>query len=146
MNLRFETMLPVEWKTVCQGFNQKLFTSLTPPGLKLQVVRFDGCSPGDVVHVLVGSALLRQNWVSQITAEEWRENEWFFIDEGKQLPWPIKRWKHLHRVVALGDKSSMIVDDIHYECAWGLTLLVYPFLWLSFAVRPSRYRKFFQGL
>ncbi len=145
MNIRFETEVQVGFKTVKENFNLKLFSYLSPPGIQVRVLRFDGCSPGHEVHVQLGPSFLGQKWVSVISQEELSDQGWFFVDEGRQLPWPLTSWKHLHQVVCLSDKSSRIVDDIQFKCVPGLTHLFYPLLWLTFAVRPSRYRKFFQG-
>jgi ligand-binding SRPBCC domain-containing protein len=145
VKLLFETDLAVSSQQVVAGFGKDLFLYLAPPGVKVSLKRFDGCKRGDEVHLEIDSVILRQEWVSLITANAESENEWSFIDEGKKLPWPLKFWRHHHRVLRTGDKTSRIVDDITFQCAFGLDLVMYPLLWASFAVRPSRYRKFFQG-
>jgi ligand-binding SRPBCC domain-containing protein len=88
----------------------------------------------------------QQKWVSVITHEMQDSGEWSFVDEGKIMPWPLATWKHHHRVVSLGDNSSKIIDDITFECAHSwMNVFMYPALWLTFAIRPHRYKKFFQG-
>ena len=147
MKLRFNTLVPCSKEKVKLGFNKELFLELTPPGVSVFLERFDGCSPGNEVHLQIGAIGFRQKWISQITDEVFNDKEWYFIDEGKVLPWPLKRWKHIHKVIAVGENQSEIVDDITYDTGNSMmNILMYPSLWLSFAVRPSRYKKFFRPL
>lgn len=145
MKIHFETILNRPLSEIKAGFTRELFLYLSPPGVKVNLRRFDGCSPGNEVHLEIQSPIMKQQWVSLITAENESASEWSFVDEGKVLPFPLKRWRHHHRVISLGDGTSKIVDDISFECVPGLGPFVYPFLWLVFSVRPGRYRKFFQG-
>lgn len=146
MKLLFETRIERPFLEVKAGFNLDLFLTLKPPVVNFAVNRFDGCSPGNEVHVELGFLGKKQKWVSVITQEKQHEKEWSFIDEGKIMPWPLATWKHLHRVVSLDDKSSKIIDDITCECvhSW-LNVFMYPALWFSFSTRANRYKKFFQG-
>lgn len=126
-------------------FGQDLFVYLKPPGVKLDLLRFDGCAVGDEVHLSLDFFLSTQKWVSVMTSEKHDEKEWSFTDEGQTLPWPLTSWKHQHRVVYLDDKSSKIIDDIHFGCAYSwMEGVIYPMLWTTFAIRPARYKKFFQ--
>ncbi len=103
-------------------------------------------APGNEIHLELTTLGLKQLWRSLITEESQTEKEWSFVDEGKLLPWPLTQWRHHHRVVSLGESSSKIIDDINFECIHpGLNALMYPVLWSTFAVRPARYKKFFQG-
>ncbi len=145
MNLRFVTILPCSLEKVKAGFTEKLFLELTPPGVSVFLERFDGCSPGHEVHLQIGSFGFKQKWVSHITSEVYNDKEWYFVDEGKVLPWPLKSWKHLHKVESLGENQSQIIDDITYTTGFRfLDVLMYPSLLLSFGVRPSRYKKYFR--
>ena len=146
MKLKFETIVNKNFLEIKNGFNRELFLFLKPPGVSVELERFDGCSPGNEVHLLLNTVGLKQNWRSLITAESQTEKEWSFIDEGKLLPWPLSTWKHHHRVVFLDDQSSKIIDDITYGCSPSLMgPLMYPVLWASFAVRPAKYKEFFEG-
>lgn len=145
MNLYFETIVNNDLKTVKSGFNRELFLELTPPGVKVELERFDGCSPGNEVHLKIQSFGIGQKWISKITAEKSTEHEWYFIDEGVKIPWPLASWKHTHKVIAVDDKNSKIIDDINFSCTYSwMNPFFYPVLWTSFAVRPSRYQKFFK--
>ncbi len=146
MKLKFETIVPCELSVVKKGFTKDLFMALKPPFVTLNVERFDGCSAGNEVHLNLKSIGPAQKWVSHITDEQQTDKEWFFIDEGFKIPWPLAKWKHVHKVVSINDKSSLIVDDINFDCVFPwMNGLFYPVLWLSFSVRPSRYKKYFEG-
>ena len=146
MKLLFETVIHRDLKTVKAGFNKDLFMALKPPGVNLDVARFDGCEAGHEVHLNIKSFGVAQKWVSHITEDKETPEEWYFVDEGHQIPWPLSSWKHIHRVIFLGENSSKIVDDISFECVYSwMNPLFYPILWSSFSVRPSRYKKFFEG-
>lgn len=146
MKILFKTKINKSLLEIKSKFNVDLFKALKPPMVNLLVERFDGCSVNDEVHLDLGSFGLKQKWVSVITAENITENEWSFIDEGKVLPWPLASWKHHHRVIQLNKDTSLVVDDINYQCTYPwLNGLIYPAMWLSFAFRPKSYRKFFQG-
>lgn len=146
MRLLFEVKISANFLKIKSLFNRDLFLSLKPVGVRMDLVRFDGCSPGNEVHLCLNSMGIKQEWVSVITSEKQNEKEWSFVDEGKLLPWPLASWKHHHRVLYLDDNSSQIIDDITFECvhSW-MNALMYPVLWSTFAIRPARYRKFFQG-
>jgi ligand-binding SRPBCC domain-containing protein len=145
MNLLFETIIDRNLKAVKSLFNRDLFLELTPPGVKVDLERFDGCSPGHEVHLNIYSFGIGQKWISKITAEQSTDQEWFFIDEGVTIPWPLAKWKHIHRVISIDDKTCKIVDDINFSCTYSwMNPFFYPVLWASFAVRPARYQKFFK--
>ncbi len=145
MKIRFETKVQKRLSAVKAAFDQELFLALKPPGMQLKLIRFDGCKPGDEVHLKMGAFGLLQDWVSHITSSIEDEKQWQFVDEGQVIPWPLKHWKHVHRVESIGDSEALIIDDIEFTAPnSALTALLFPSLWLSFSVRPSRYRKFFK--
>ena len=145
MKLIFKTPVDSSLEKVKFGFNRALFEALSPPWVSVNLLRFDGCKVSDEVQLEIKSLWMRQKWVSVITAEEETPRSWYFIDEGRVLPWPLKTWKHVHRVEVLDEKSSLIVDDITFGCGNTLIdLLIFPFLWGTFAVRPRIYKSFFK--
>jgi ligand-binding SRPBCC domain-containing protein len=146
MKLLFETPIALPFEQIRDQFNRELFIHLSPGIMPFDLKRFDGCQKGHEIHIELASGPLKQEWVSLITLEETNASGWSFIDEGKVLPWPLKYWKHHHRVDKIGPSQSLIVDDITYECSPGfLTPLIKPFLWSVFAIRPGRYKTFFEG-
>ena len=145
MRLYFKTQLPHPFKKVIQGFSRELFEKLTPPWASADLDRFDGCKKGDEVHLtlkLMGSS---QKWVSVITEATENSDEWFFVDEGKVLPWPLKEWRHKHCVRKISETKSEIIDDISYS-AGTLSALIYPALWATFVIRAPRYLEFYKGM
>ena len=145
MKLFFETALSLPFERIRDQFGRELFTHLSAHIVPFQIKRFDGCKTGDEIHIELGTGGLRQEWVSLITFEETNASGWSFIDEGKVLPWPLKYWKHHHRVDKIGPQESRIVDDITFECSPRiLAPIVKPILWSVFAMRPGRYQKFFK--
>lgn len=146
MKILFETKIDSSFLKVKSLFNLDLFLALKPPFVKMTVDRFDGCSPGNEIHLNLNTLGKKQTWVSVITSEMQDGKEWSFVDEGKTMPWPLASWRHHHRVIFLNERSCKIIDDINYDCvhSW-MNMFMYPALWFTFAIRPHRYKKFFQG-
>lgn len=145
MKIYFETPVEMACEKVRDHFNRDLFVYLSPKIIPFKLNRFDGCKTGDEIHIELGPNGFSQDWVSLITFEETNAAGWSFIDEGKVLPWPLKYWKHHHRVDRISATESRIVDDIHYECSPSiLAPLIKPLMWSVFAIRPSRYKKYFK--
>lgn len=139
--------MPGHYDQVFSMFNEDLFRALKPPLLSLKVDRFDGSSPGSEVHLKVGLPPFLSQWVSVITEEQKREGENYFVDEGRVLPWPLKYWRHTHRVVKVNEKECDIIDDIEYSCGSSfLTSLMYAPLKFQFSLRSPQYQKFFLPL
>lgn len=144
MNLVFSSPLKKNYLEIRNSFNKELFEFLAPPAMSLQVIRFDGCEKDNIVEIILNKMT---RWVSLITYAETSNEAWYFIDEGIQLPWPLKSWKHCHRVMKVSENESVIEDNINYKCtSILLEILIYPFLYLSFALRPKRYQEFFEVL
>ena len=144
MKLYFETKIDNNFEIIKKHFNRDLFLALKPPGVNIELERFDGCTKGDEVHLKIQSPVLTQHWISHITSNSSTPDEWSFVDEGFELPWPLKYWKHIHVVKKLNENQSLIIDDITFSSSsFIFDLPLKPLLWLSFAVRPKRYKKFF---
>jgi ligand-binding SRPBCC domain-containing protein len=146
MKLQFSTPIPLPFQKVRDQFNEALFVYLAPPLIPFELIRFDGCKKNHEVHISLGVKPFTQTWVSLITFEESNSLGWSFIDEGKRLPWPLKYWKHHHKVDKISDQECMIVDDITFECqSTMMSFMIWPFLWWVFSLRPKRYRRYFIG-
>ncbi len=126
-------------------FNRELFLALSPPFPKAAVEKFDGCSPGDKVQLMLNFILFKQRWHGVITAESSTENEWYFIDEGEILPFPLKSWRHKHALsVDASSGETIIHDDITFSTSNRmLDMLSYPLFFLMFYYRKPIYRKYF---
>ena len=144
MKLFFEAKVKTPFLEVKSQFNEKLFLELKPPFMALELKRFDGCEKGHEVHLRMGFPGLMQNWVSHITGSSQTDTYWEFVDEGETLPPPLTFWRHVHRVEKLSDHTSRITDSIEDRCkSLILERLMWAPLWMSFAVRPSIYRRLF---
>ncbi|GAB2569308.1 SRPBCC family protein [Spirosoma areae] len=148
MRLVLKTSVDQSLPTVWAGFNRTLFEQLAPPFPPVKVVRFDGCLPGDVVHLRLNFFLFRQDWISLIVDQQTTDDAIYFIDQGTRLPFFLTRWHHRHHLqrVPAGTTGgqTIITDDITFKTPFGLTdYLLYPFLWLQFACRKPIYRRLF---
>jgi ligand-binding SRPBCC domain-containing protein len=131
---------------VFAGFDLALFTFLSPALPKMRVQRFDGCKTGDIVSVsLFVPGLPEQKWISEIIHHESVPGRFHeFIDEGKTLPFFLKKWKHVHRIEQ-AENDVLIVDDIHFKTSWYFpSLLAYTMLYPSFSARKKKYAAFFK--
>lgn len=147
MKIYFEAVVEAPFELVKKNFNAKLFLALKPPLMNLKLDRFDGCRQGDQVHLRMGALGVYRPWVSLITAHEDGAEVCSFIDEGKSLPWPLADWKHQHKMVKIDEHRTRIIDDINYQCSPRfMGPITFPFMWLMFSIRPSRYQLFFRNL
>ncbi|MCR9204200.1 MAG: hypothetical protein NXH75_06470, partial [Halobacteriovoraceae bacterium] len=137
-NIVFKCPVKASVNEVKKGFNLELFKALKPPLVQLEVTRFDGCEKGDEVHLSVGLGL-KVSWVSLITEDHQDDNQWFFVDEGKVLPPPLKKWRHIHSVLKDGD-NAIIVDDISFTSNnRAMDFLLRPAMFLQFSGRYNVY-------
>ncbi len=145
MRLLLQTDVNQPLEQVVAGFNEKLFRALAPPFPKLELERFDGCKKGDMVAMVLFFGPFKQRWVSEIVAHGETPTEWFFIDEGRQLPKPLKYWQHRHRLQRLPAGGTRIVDDVTFSGGNAfLDTLLYPALLAQFLYRKPVYKKFFK--
>lgn len=139
--IRSKVEQPIE--KVFSGFNEELFLALNPPGIPVELLRFDGSEKGDEVHLKLKFPGFPQIWVSEIIDSGNSDQEIFFIDEGRKLPFFLSHWHHQHRIVKDGS-GSIIVDDISFRGRFPfLSVLLYPALYLQFLYRKPVYRRFF---
>lgn len=144
MKIVISTPVEQDYLSVKEGFNENLFLQLSPPFPPVRLLRFDGSAKGDTVILELNFLLFKQKWISEITEDQTNENEFYFIDEGVELPFFLKKWKHKHRIIRAG-KQSIIRDEIEYQGPFGLmTLLLYPALLLQFLYRKPIYKKIFR--
>lgn len=144
MHLLLNTDVQQPLKKVAAGFDKNLFKALAPPFPRLELLRFDGCKKGDLVAMELHFGLMKQRWVSEIIAHGETAQEWFFIDEGRELPRPLRYWHHHHRLLQLPQGGTRIVDDITYRTGSRmLDRLIYPMMLAQFLYRKPVYKKFF---
>lgn len=144
MNITIKTHVEQDYLSVKEGFNESLFTRLSPPFPPVKLVRFDGSEKGDLVSLELNFIFFRQKWVSEITEDKTTEEEFYFIDQGIELPFFLKYWRHKHRIIKAGE-NSIIQDEISFKAPFTLlTLLLYPAMLLQFGYRIPIYKKIFK--
>jgi len=151
MHLVLSTSVTQTLPAVWSGFDRTLFDKLSPPFPPVDVVRFDGCLKGDVVHLQLNFFLFKQDWISHIVDQQQSEQEIYFIDEGTRLPFFLRYWHHRHRLVRISPtdaaEQTLIIDDITFRTPfWLMDYLIYPVFWLQFAYRKPIYRRVFNRM
>ncbi|MGE3610014.1 MAG: hypothetical protein AB7I27_10545 [Bacteriovoracaceae bacterium] len=141
MKIVLTTKIDSNYLQIKNGFNQKLFSFLAPPFMPFSILRFDGVRKDDVFHL----SMMKGEWKGHITEEKQNDEEWYFIDEGIILPWPLTKWRHKHRVIRVSENESIIRDEISFQTSSSLfDLLFYPLIWVGFALRPVKYGEYFE--
>lgn len=145
MHLTLRTAVAQVPAQVLAGFTRALFEALAPPFPKLRVLRFDGCHTGDHVDIELNTLVKRLHWTSLIVEDgTLPDGTRFFVDEGQQLPPPLRYWRHRHLIQPGPTGGSVIVDDLEYRTASpALDALLYPAMWAQFAWRKPIYRRWF---
>lgn len=143
MRIVIQTKVQANTERVFCGFNEKLFQRLAPPFPPVSVLRFDGCRTGGIIHLNLNFILFRQDWISLITRHGKREREYYFVDEGKTLPFFLCSWRHIHRVKHW-DGGTLIIDQIDFR-SWNklMEIMLYPILYMQFLYRKPVYRRIF---
>ncbi len=144
MNIVIKTAVKGDPASVISRFDRELFEALTPPGPGVELIRFDGSRTGDIVHIRLDFfTLFSEDWISEIVEDGQTEEAVYFIDQGKELPFFLRSWKHKH-IVQSTETYSIIIDDITFKTPFFLfDLLLYPVLYFQFAYRKPIYQKFF---
>lgn len=147
MNFTLETRVRGHFLSVFGQMNRDIFDLLPPPVGRVEVLRYEGEQPGNVVEVVLHLPLLPpQPWRTDMVAREVSETEAFFTDAHVQGPQPffLRAWRHTHRVVADGPDHSRIRDEIFFAGPWWIPgIALYAVLWVQFAARRPRYRAIF---
>lgn len=124
-------------------FTEELLLKLSPPFPQVTLIRFDGCKKDDQVILQINLLLTQLIWSSLITAENQTEEEWYFIDEGVEMPFGLKYWRHKHRVKKIDQLSCEIIDEISFDTRNAfLNYLLFPFLWGMIFYRKPFYKKY----
>lgn len=143
MKINLSTPVNQDYLSVKNGFDESLFTKLSPPFPPVKLARFDGSEVGDLVSLELNFLLFKQNWTSEISESSTTEAEYYFVDIGTKLPFFLKKWRHKHRIIKHGDQA-IIRDEVEFSAPFGLaTLLLYPAIYLQFLYRKPIYKKIF---
>ena len=146
MHVTLRTAVAQPPAKVMAGFTRELFIALAPPFPRLRLLRFDGCRTGDRVEIELDTLVKRLPWTSLIVDDgQLPDGTLFFVDEGQQLPPPLRYWRHRHLIQPGLNGGSIIVDDLEYRTASPLLdALLYPAMWAQFAWRKPIYRRWFR--
>lgn len=143
MNLKLTFQVAQSPENVYKRFDKDLFLKLAPPFPPSRLIRFDGCQVGDWVELELGPTFAPSNWVSEITEASQNENEIWFVDEGRTLPFFLKTWQHKHLISKLGS-GSKITEDINFTTPfWIPAWLVFQALKITFSRRGPVYASVF---
>jgi ligand-binding SRPBCC domain-containing protein len=143
MQLHLQTAVQQDYLKVFHAFDEQLFRKLAPPYPRLKLLRFDGSEPGDVVEVALKTGIKSFRWTSLITEQGITDTEAYFVDEGQELPPPLRHWRHKHLVTKNGSGAT-IHDIIDYSTNFHpLDVLLYPLMLAAFGMRKPVYRKVF---
>jgi hypothetical protein len=86
MKITLSTQVDQDFLKVKEGFNVDLFSALNPPFPPVKLLRFDGSKKGDLVSLELNFLFFKQVWTSDITDDHTSAKGFYFIDEGKKLP------------------------------------------------------------
>jgi ligand-binding SRPBCC domain-containing protein len=140
LNITLRSKVNEELRSVYNRFDDKLFRYLLPPGA--QLIAFGGSKKGDIVHLKLP---LAGEWISEITEDGASDDTCYFIDEGRKLPFPLKKWRHQH-ILHRSGSSTIIEDNMSFSTGSLLVdLLFYPILLVSFLPRAWQYKGYFGG-
>ncbi|MCX2740622.1 SRPBCC family protein [Pontibacter anaerobius] len=143
MRLHLKTDVAQDYLVVFNAFDERLFRKLSPPYPRLRLLRFDGSEPGDVVEVELQTGVKSFRWTSLITDRSITGTGAYFVDEGQELPPPLRLWQHKHLVTKKGSDAT-IHDIITYSTGYKLLdLLLYPLMLVQFGMRGPVYKKEF---
>ena len=144
MRILIETKVERNAAEVFAGFNRELFEYLMPPSFLAVADVYQGEDPGCRVRVRFKWPIASVMEV-EIVERQLQNNESYFVDEGRKLPFPLKKWRHKHWVKCAGEGHSIIVDDIEFDGGYfWMNLLLYPVLYLAFYLRKPKYQSYFR--
>lgn len=143
MTIKIQTKVTQPLEKVINGFDETLFKALSPPFPRVNLKQFDGSKEGDIVSIELDFLVAKQSWISKISEVYSSQNEYYFIDEGVKLPFPLKCWHHKHLITDKGHER-VITDEISYKSInLLLDLILYPLLQVQFIYRKPIYKRIF---
>ena len=144
MRIVIRSVVNAPFKRVAGDFGAELFRFLLPPEFVATLVAYEDSVPGSKVHIQF-KLPFPSEWISIIKSEEKTEGRYVFVDEGEKLPFPLKKWKHIHSVVKRDESTTEIIDDMNFTTGTiPLDFFVYPVLYLAFYPRKKLYKKYFE--
>lgn len=126
---------------VYRVFNYDLLWALSPPFAKPRAVLYEGNRPGHRMVFGLVTPLGTKHWAGRVTEEGHTANEIYFVDEGEQMPFGLRLWRHKHRMIRNG-AGTLLRDEVRFETRNPLfTALLFPVLYAQFIYRKPRYEK-----
>lgn len=145
MNIKISTQVESSINQVWEKFDITLLKKLAPPFPLMKVLKYEGNKKGDLVSFELSFLLFKQIWTSKITESHQNGKHAYFIDEGLELPFFLKDWKHKHLIEENKEGKTEIIDLIHYKTPFvWLDYLMYPLMYVQFAYRIPIYKRFFK--
>jgi ligand-binding SRPBCC domain-containing protein len=144
LKLYFTNTVKSDYLNVKEGFDQRLFEALAPFFLNLKVLYFDGCQKDNKFKIQLGYKPFVVEWEGLVTESLEQEDCFYFIDEGIKLPFPLKKWKHIHTMKKIDNLNTQIIDDIFYTTNNVMVdFLIYPAIFFQFYVRKFGYKEYY---
>jgi ligand-binding SRPBCC domain-containing protein len=142
-SFKIQTKIDSSISQVWSQFNEELLKKISPPFPSVQIIRFDGCSKGDLVILEINLLILKVIWSSQIISFNQDSTQFSFVDEGIQVPFGIKKWKHEHSIIKIDEMHCYIQDLVTFKTSFVfLDLILFPFLWGMIFYRKPFYKKY----
>lgn len=140
-SFQVRTRVNASMKDVWTLFDATLLAKLSPPFPKVRIVRFDGCQTGDMVSLELNLLFAKLPWTSQITDSIQKEDVCAFVDEGVEMPFGLRAWRHEHRIEKQDVTSCTIVDQISFKTNYLLLdYLLFPLFWGMIVYRIPLYK------
>lgn len=144
--IHLETVVKQNFQQVKQKFNKDLFKALKPPLINLKIHRYDGEQVGDQLSLEIAMGPFSQKWEGIITENHSEDFQWYFVDEGKKLPFPLKSWKHQHKLIDMQDGNTKIIDHVQFQTKTPLEMpFVYSQMLVMFLMRKPQYKRYFEN-
>jgi ligand-binding SRPBCC domain-containing protein len=145
MKLSMKTTVQQPLQQVWSRFNQQLFEYLNPPFPPAKLLRYDGNTVGDEVHIKLQMGVASPLWVSTIVENVVEEEQCWFVDEGTVLPFFLSSWRHKHLLTAEGEQT-VITDLVEFTTPfWLPEVLFYPSVAAQFLYRKPLYKKYYSA-
>ncbi len=146
MHIKFENEVNFPYEFVVSRIGKEMFLSMNPPWSGITLLRFDGTSVSDEVHLNITLGLLNFSWISKIVQSEIRDQEFNFIDIGVKMLPGMKSWHHHHIFRKTGENKTLIIDDVNFESGiFFLDLFYHNIITIQFLYRRYAYGKYFQS-
>lgn len=115
-HLTFRTSLDAPGEAVFAWHERPgAFERLTPPWMKVSVLRTDGIRDGDRAAFVVRRGPFSLRW--EAVHRDYRPGEGF---TDVQVRGPFTHWEHRHRFVPAGPRGCLLEDDLTYALPGGL--------------------------